>query len=382
MSKSNLKREIALLKEKNGAVMEVVDALQHVNTVLKETNSSLEKRNSALEEETSKLQLEKALLLERTSDLENEASSSHDLFSGLMEQILALIVEISGLDKRICQLQCEKVLLLERTSALEIKASGWQQVSSDLKEKILALEENASTWKQNKARMEEVTVTLEGEASIWHQEKILLEKEISSPENEVSMSMQEEAGQQGGNSPHERKPLFERRSLHLSNNLTLMNGAKTGSSSLLPSSSGYLDQNDVKQETNYIKREVAVSDCPLCKHMSQEFGIPQKSTIHLSQTKNPKKSVLTETCHHIIGLNIQARSDLLSQHAFCRVCLFKPITEDHKEENCKFLVRRQKLKCKYCFLRSSVCTEHKQDNLSNLELSKETFSKYGFDFQF
>ena len=355
MSKSNLKREIASLKENKNALTEVVDALQQVNIVLKRTNSSLEKRNSSLEEETSKLQHEKTVLLEKTSEWE---------------------LGKSGFDERSCKLEHENALLLEKISALEIEASACQQEHSGLKEKILGLEENISTWKQDKARMEEVIVNLEGEASIWHQVKILLGREISSSENEASMLMNEEAGLQGGNSPYERKPLFERKSFNLSNNLTLMNGAKTGSSSFLPSSSGYLDQ------TNYIAREVAASDCPLCKHMSQEYGISQKSTIHLSLVKNPKKSVLTESCPHIIGLNIQARSDLLFQHGFCRVCLFKPTTEHHKEENCKFLVRKKNLKCESCCLRSSVCTDHKRDNLSKLKLKKEIFSRSGFDFQF
>ena len=361
MSKSNLKREIASLKENKNALTEAVEALQQLNTVLKRTNSSLEKRNSSLEEETSKLQHEKTVLLEKTSGWE---------------------LEKSGFDERSCKLQHENALLLGRISALEREASASQQENSGLKEKILGLEVNTSTWKQDKARMEEVIVTLEGEASIWHKEKILLGREISSPENEASMLMNEEAGLQGGNSPYERKPLFERKSFHLSNNLTLLNGAKTGSSSLLPSSSGSMDQNNVKPEIDYVARRFAVSDCRLCKHMSLEYGVPQKSTIHLSQVKNPKKTVLTESCHHIIGLNIQARSDLLSQHGFCRVCLFRPITEHHKEENCKFLDRKQKLKCKHCHLRLSVCAEHKEDNLSNLESFKERFSKYGFDFQF
>ena len=360
MSKSNLKREIASLKENKNALTEVVDALQQVNIVLKTTNSSLEKRNSSLEEENSKLQHEKTVLLEKTSEWE---------------------LEKSGFDERTCKLQHENTLLLEKISALEREASACQQENSGLKERILALEENTSTWEQDKARMEEVVATLEGEASIWHQEKILLGREISSPENEASMLMKEEAGLQGGNSPYERKPLFERKSFHPFNNLTLLNGAKTGSSRLLPSSSGSMDQNNVKPEIDYVARRFSVRDCRLCKHMSLEYGIPQKSTIHASQAKN-RKSLLTESCGHIIGLEIQARSDLLFEHGFCRVCLFRPITENHKEETCKFLARKQKLKCKYCHLRLSVCAEHKEDNLSNLESFKARFSKYGFDFQF
>ena len=259
MSKSNLKREIAYLKESRATLLEMTD-------VLKLAKSALQKANTALEEKTSKLQKE------------------NDVLDG----------RVSSLEKMIVVYKDEKDSLEEKTSKL-------QKEKDILDERVVSLEKDIVAYRDEKASMEETISALE------KQIPIKLGKEL-------------------------------------------------------------------------VVKKVTEKDCPLCRHMSLKHGISQKSPVHASLGTN--KSLLAESCPHIMDLDIQNRSEYLIQHGLCRVCIFKPITAHHKEEKCRFLYQKERLKCKVCHLKLSVCPEHKQDNLRSLEHFKRRFSNYGINFQF
>ena len=301
MSKSNLKREIAHLKESRATLLEMTDVLKQAN--------------SALEEKTSKLQKEKDILDGRVSSLE--------------KMVVVYNEEKDSLEKETSKLQKEKDVLNEKVFFL-------QNENFDDKKKIDCLEEAINTLRK----------------------KTTLQQE---------------------HLPEEVRPLFGGEGQLDSEKVISSKGAKTGSSSLPPSSSSHSD--NIRSNDKYVPREIAKKDCPLCMHMSNNYGITPKSPIHAVGNDNSKK-VLTESCSHIVGLDIKCRSDLLYKFEICRVCLAKPTSAHHKEMECRFLNKKQRLKCSICHLRLSVCSEHSQDNLEALNIFKQRFSDYGFDFHF
>ena len=239
------------------------------------------------------------------------------------------------------------------TSNLDI--ASLQQENSMLKEQEAAL------LKRNEALVKENSTLKKG--AIKARNKALHEKNLAF---QKSLTMQLEAASllRRGCSLLEEANACQKETLKV-------RGTNTGSSQ--PA----IDAPEKK----YVTRIVEVHACPLCNHMFKEFGISQKSPFHSTQEDKPE-NILVESCGHIADLDTEARSGHLLLSSFCRVCLHKPVNKQHKEENCHFLRRVRKLKCKQCHLRMTNCGEHKQANLAKLEHLKEIYSGYGFNFEF
>ena len=329
MSESSLKREIFYLKESRATLLEMTD-------VLKLAKSALQKTNSALEEKTSRLQRENDILTGSVSSLkkmvfmyEDEKDSLEEKTSRLQREKDILTGSVSSLKKMVFMYEDEKDSLEEKTSRLQREKDILTGSVSSLKKMVFmyedekdSLEEKTSKLQKEKDILDERVVSLEKDIVAYRDEKASMEETISALEKQIPIKLGKEL----------------------------------------------------------VVKKVTEKDCPLCRHMSLKHGIPQKSPVHASLGTN--KSLLAESCPHIMDLDIQNRSEYLIQHGLCRVCIFKPITAHHKEEKCRFLYQKERLKCKVCHLKLSVCPEHKQDNLRSLEHFKRRFSNYGINFQF
>ena len=256
----------------------------------------------------------------------------------------------SSLKREIFYLKESRATLLEMTDVLKLAKSALQKTNSALEEKT--------------SRLQRENDILTGSVSSLKKMVFMYEDEKDSLEEKTSKLQKE-------------KDILDERVVSLEKDIVAYRDEKASMEEII---SALEKQIPIKLGKELVVKKVTEKDCPLCRHMSLKHGISQKSPVHASLGTN--KSLLAESCPHIMDLDIQNRSEYLIQHGLCRVCIFKPITAHHKEEKCRFLYQKERLKCKVCHLKLSVCPEHKQDNLRSLEHFKRRFSNYGINFQF
>ena len=291
----------------------------------------------------------------------------------------------SSLKREIFYLKESRATLLEMTDVLKLAKSALQKTNSALEEKTSRLQRendiltgSVSSLKKMVFMYEDEKDSLEEKTSRLQREKDILTGSVSSLKKMVFMYEDEKDSLEEKTSKLQKeKDILDERVVSLEKDIVAYRDEKA---SMEETISALEKQIPIKLGKELVVKKVTEKDCPLCRHMSLKHGIPQKSPVHASLGTN--KSLLAESCPHIMDLDIQNRSEYLIQHGLCRVCIFKPITAHHKEEKCRFLYQKERLKCKVCHLKLSVCPEHKQDNLRSLEHFKRRFSNYGINFQF
>ncbi len=291
----------------------------------------------------------------------------------------------SSLKREIFYLKESRATLLEMTDVLKLAKSALQKTNSALEEKTSRLQRendiltgSVSSLKKMVFMYEDEKDSLEEKTSRLQREKDILTGSVSSLKKMVFMYEDEKDSLEEKTSKLQKeKDILDERVVSLEKDIVAYRDEKA---SMEETISALEKQIPIKLGKELVVKKVTEKDCPLCRHMSLKHGISQKSPVHASLGTN--KSLLAESCPHIMDLDIQNRSEYLIQHGLCRVCIFKPITAHHKEEKCRFLYQKERLKCKVCHLKLSVCPEHKQDNLRSLEHFKRRFSNYGINFQF
>ena len=146
-----------------------------------------------------------------------------------------------------------------------------------------------------------------------------------------------------------------------------------------PSSSFVCEPKSKKKKNQkYSCTELSINACPLCTHLDKYAVVPYTRAHIINDNNNP----ITETCPHIGLKNIGSKNAILSRFKFCKQCLFVPLSNKHKEEECKFLEKFSNLKCKFkkCNIRASLCMEHIDLNRKAQKQKKKQFEDCGITY--
>ena len=133
----------------------------------------------------------------------------------------------------------------------------------------------------------------------------------------------------------------------------------------------------VKKKTRTVTSQ---DNCGLCQKFKTLDIQPKDSIHHLS----PRGNIEPESCGHLREMNVKQMAELYKNYKMCRVCAYKPLSDSHQEEKCKFTVRVPHAKCKAkgCAFRFFLCDEHTIQNGNQLQHRREYYKKSNFPFKF
>ena len=118
--------------------------------------------------------------------------------------------------------------------------------------------------------------------------------------------------------------------------------------------------------------------CGLCRKL-KDLGIqPKDKKHHLTIRGN----IEPESCGLLRDLNIQGMAELFKKYEMCRVCGYRPVSDAHHEDKCKYTKNVTLAKCqvKDCRLRYFLCAQHEAKNESQIQNRMEYYKNHNFPF--
>lgn len=122
------------------------------------------------------------------------------------------------------------------------------------------------------------------------------------------------------------------------------------------------------------------SKCGLCQRLKNLDIKPKDTKHHLTIRGNNEP----ESCGHLRDMNIKQMAKLFRNYKMCRVCAFRPISDEHQEEKCTYTARVKLAKCRVsdCPLRYFLCDEHIDRNKKQIQNRLEYYKKNNFPVTF
>ena len=140
----------------------------------------------------------------------------------------------------------------------------------------------------------------------------------------------------------------------------------------------------IAQTNGQWSENIDSDNCPLCKHLKQNYNYETEIKKHGMCNANGRVRVIIETCPNLVHLSVKEKNSFLVAHHFCRHCSLNALSPFHIEALCSFTENNPRRKCKIhqCQLRIELCFEHRDSQIETLSKRRDLFEKIGINFNF